>query len=317
MQKIKILFAINQMTIGGSQRIIADQINLLYRNMFDPFLVTLLPEEKDSFLKDINLSPGKKVFFDFSSSFNVISWFHLVRYIRKEQFDIIFCNLILANTIVRLAAYIAGARNIIVAEHNVYPDKTTRQLFTDKILSFITKKILAVSFDVKNFLTRSGISASKIDVLYNGINLEKFEVSVSREKLGFSEDEVIIISVGRVSIQKAYDVLIDTAKNLRDKTKIKFRFIIVGKSDTQYAHSLKAKVKELDLEDLVEFWGVRYDIPELLSSSDIFFMPSRWEGFCIALAEAMAAGIPFVANNVGFVSEEDRKYNGIKSGEYG
>jgi len=312
------------MAIGGSQKFFVDKLNLINRDMFEPYILTLVPEGEHSFFEDLNLPEDKIVFIHFRSYFDLGAWFKIIRFIRKEKFDIVFTTLIFTNTVVRMAAFLAGVRNIIKSEDNIYPGKKKIYFFADRVLSLITKRILAISYVTKESLVKVGnIPPGKIRVTYAGIDLPLFEAAKNdreqnRKKFGFADDEIIIISVGRISIQKGYDTLIKTARILKEKKEAdKFRFVIIGKHDTDYGAGLRGMATNLGVEDIVEFWGIDKRVPDLMAASDIFFLPSRWEGFCIVLAEAMAAGLPFVANNVGFVSTEDRKYNGIKNGECG
>ena len=322
-KKVKILFAINQMAIGGSQKFFVDKINMMNRDIFDPHILTLIPEGDRSFFEDLNLPQEKIVFIHLKSYLDISSWFKIVQFVRKERFDIVFSTLILANTVVRIAALMAGVRNILISEDNLYPGKKKIYFLADRVLSLVTKKILAVSYVTKAFLIDVGkIAPHRIRVTYAGIDPALFEAARrrrddNRKKLGFDDGEIIIISVGRISVQKGYDMLIDTAKVLRETGASKLRFVIIGKDDTELGADLKKKVTDSGMDDVVEFWGIHKNVPELMTASDIFFLPSRWEGFCIVLAEAMAAGIPFVASDVGFVSREDRKHNGIKDGECG
>ncbi len=315
--KIKILFTIASMGIGGSERCMVNQINNINKGLFDPYLCTLLPEEGESFLDSVHIPTEKKVFFGFSSYFNLKSWLSLISWIRKEHFDVVYCNLFKANTVMRIAAFIAGVKKIIIAERNTHPDKEFSRFLVDRILSIPTKKIIAVSQEVKDYLIKRGhIPVSKIEVLYNGIDLRAFKDELFnrretlRNKFNFRKDETIILSVGRVSIQKAYDMLLKVALQSKKISNKKIKFLIAGNKNTKLGEELEKAVKELGLQGVVNFLGLRHDIPELLIASDIFFLPSRWEGFCIALIEAMAAGLPAVANNVGIVSSGDSIKNG-------
>ena len=66
---------------------------------------------------------------------------------------------------------------------------------------------------------------------------------------------------------------------------------------------IAAFVRKRGLEDRVHLVGERTDIPEILAASDIFVLPSRWEGLPLTIIEAMMAGLPVVASQVGGVPE--------------
>ncbi|MBE7472386.1 MAG: glycosyltransferase [Anaerolineales bacterium] len=68
--------------------------------------------------------------------------------------------------------------------------------------------------------------------------------------------------------------------------------------DGPLRQTLQAQVAELNLEPYVHFLGSRHDVPDLLAASDLFVLPSLWEGLAMALLEGMATGLPIVASEV-------------------
>jgi len=116
-----------------------------------------------------------------------------------------------------------------------------------------------------------------------------------REK-GFNEDTPLVISVASLSKQKDHVTLIKAIAHLQN-----VHLLIVGDG------SLKTKLHEfsisLGLNNRVHFLGYRNDVPELLAAADVFVMSSHWEGFGLAVVEAMAAGVPVIASDVPGLSE--------------
>lgn len=108
-----------------------------------------------------------------------------------------------------------------------------------------------------------------------------------------------ILSVGAISEQKNYPLLIETARTMRDNATAAnpapiFR-VAGGGAELE---NLRARVSKLGLEDVVEFLGERSDIAALLADSDIYLNTSRYEGFSIAILEALSSAIPVVATDV-------------------
>lgn len=145
-----------------------------------------------------------------------------------------------------------------------------------------------------------GIEKTKVTAISNGVDFQKFSAghtrsSVLRRNLGLSDDHVIIGSVGRLHEQKNYGLLIRAFALLKKGHTIKL--LLVG--DGQEKERLWSLSKKLDVEKDVIFAGERDDIPEMLSVMDIFVLPSLLEGMCNTILEAMCAGLPVVASNVG------------------
>lgn len=173
-----------------------------------------------------------------------------------------------------------------------------------KFLSYIIPaKIVCVGERVKESHIQAGFNKSKMHVIFNGYDVEKFKFSQEsrekfREEFGAKEGEVLIGCVGRFHQDKGQDILIRVAlKILRDTPNVKFAFIGRGCS---YENS---EIKHFQIEEKFKnnilMVGEKKDVTELLSAFDLYCMPSRSEGFPNSLAEAMLSEIPCVATNVG------------------
>ncbi len=121
-----------------------------------------------------------------------------------------------------------------------------------------------------------------------GIDLDKYEPKHHQDK-----DTVLVGSVGRLVEQKNYRALVKVAEGLIAED-IEFR--IVG--DGPLRSNLKNLIKRKELDN-IELVGEIEDVPSFLESLDIYIQPSRWEGLCMTVIEAMAAGLPIVASAVG------------------
>lgn len=136
----------------------------------------------------------------------------------------------------------------------------------------------------------------------NGIRLERFAVANPEARaqlageLGWPADSLIIGTVGRLHPVKDQSQLLHAVRALR--TRIPQAVLaIVG--DGPLHASLEQEAEGLGLGDTVRFLGDRNDVPRLLSGMHVFALPSRSEGYSIALLEACAAALPIVASDVG------------------
>ena len=138
------------------------------------------------------------------------------------------------------------------------------------------------------------LNAYKVVKLVNGISLDKF-TQIERK---IRASDVNFVTVSRLSDEKNHDLIIDAAYKLVNyHEKTNFLINIVGEGPL--LNELKAKIARLSLESFFIFHGVRKDIPSVLASNDVFLLPSKDEGFSIALIEALIARISIIASNVG------------------
>ena len=87
-KKIKVLFVINDLSVGGAQNMVAEEVGAMNADVFDPHLMTLLQYNSPDVLSKINLSSRKNVKFAFRGFFDPLSWFSAYRYLRVEKFDV-------------------------------------------------------------------------------------------------------------------------------------------------------------------------------------------------------------------------------------
>ena len=125
-----------------------------------------------------------------------------------------------------------------------------------------------------------------------GIDLDRF----ANGHPAFPKDGPLVGNVARLAPQKDHETLLEAARLVRDR-RPDVRFAIVG--DGELREELERRAEGLP----VLFTGARDDVPELLASFDVFAFPSLFEGLCLAVIEAQAAGVPVVATPAGGIRE--------------
>jgi glycosyltransferase involved in cell wall biosynthesis len=117
--------------------------------------------------------------------------------------------------------------------------------------------------------------------------------------LGISEAAPVIITVANIRKVKGLDVLVEGARLVCQRYP-QAVFLIAGKDlEPEYFGQVRSRIASLKLEKNFRFLEARTDVFQLLGTSQVFCLPSRSEGFSNALIEAMAAGLPAVATDVG------------------
>jgi glycosyltransferase involved in cell wall biosynthesis len=149
---------------------------------------------------------------------------------------------------------------------------------------------------------RAHLPAERILVIPNGVDTRPFSLRRGgfREREGIPADRTVITTVGRLDTQKGLPYLLEAAR-LVTRGRPDLRFLVVGEGPRR--RDLLRHRDRLGLKGHVSFLGFRTDIPQILADSDIFVLPSLWEGMPIVLLEALAAGLPAVATDVPGVTE--------------
>lgn len=226
----------------------------------------------------------------------------LEQIIKDNKIDLIHAH----TRVSQVASYIASSRTgtpYIATCHGYFNAKLSRRLFDTW-----GQKVVAISEAVRGHLERDfNIRPDRIEVIYNGIDLNRFsniysadQIAGAKRRLGIQGGDVIG-TMGRLSSVKGQKFLIEAMKEVADKSK-DVRCLIIGSGREEAA--LKSLAKTLGLEDRVIFTGAAYmDIPLYISCMDIFVLPSIEEGLGLALLEAMSLGRPCVASATGGIRD--------------
>lgn len=244
---------------------------------------------------------GDKIYFIPSRRENLIKHFcDLRRIIKKNSYTKVYFNVLSASTVFTIAAaYRIKKCKIVVHSHNDSVKAMRRHIFLRPFLNMMTDIRLACSDKAGRFMFgEKYANSNQISVVKNAINPEKYTFSQSvrkskREKLGISA-KYVLGTVGRLCYQKNTLFLIDIFPMILRKIP-EAVLIIVGEGDLR--SEVEKQIRDLGLEDKIFLLGMRTDVPDLLQAMDVFLLPSRFEGLCIAAIEAQCIGLPVVASD--------------------
>jgi glycosyltransferase involved in cell wall biosynthesis len=163
----------------------------------------------------------------------------------------------------------------------------------ERVAAPLADHIIAVSeYDRKLALTRGIAADRKITRIYNGV------ADLATEPAQQRSGPPRIIMTGRFAPQKDHTGLVRALGQLRY---LDWVLDFAGDGATQ--SDVAALVGSVELDDRVNFLGQRHDVPDLLRRADIYALISHWEGFPYGVIEAMSAGLPVIASDVGGVAE--------------
>ena len=241
------------------------------------------------------------------NSFDPRIWHPLRQLVRDRKIDIVHAH----DYKTILLALMLGRRDGVIplATAHGWTGQTARERYlyypVSKWLLRWFPRVIAVSTDLKDDLGRWGADRDRTIVILNAIDPKAFrrmpEKRVAlREALSYAPDEVVIGAVGRVEVQKRFDLLLKVFASLA-QAQPKLRLAIVG--DGSLRAELVAMASTLGVGDRCQFLGQREDICDLHHAFDLFVQSSEYEGTPNAVLEAMALETPIVATDVGGTRE--------------
>jgi len=230
----------------------------------------------------------------------------LFRLIRRERPEVLHAFLGLANLAASLAGRLLGVPVIIWSYRDVEVWKTKAHWLVERTAVRWADAITCCSEAVRQFvLAHMNGQASKFSTIHNGVDLESFSRSraASRTELKLREGGFVIGTVSRLDEpKKGLTVMLQALADLAGRDGIPpWQWLLVG--DGPARDRLRSLAAELGLSGQVMFAGMRDDVAAVLPAMDIFVCPSLYEGFGIAIVEAMAAGRPVIASAVGGIPE--------------
>lgn len=224
------------------------------------------------------------------------------RLLLDQRPDLVHCHSSKAGIVGRLAAWLSGIPAIFTAHgwaftEGVAPLQRRFYQWLEMAAGFWTRRIVCVSdYDRRLGCRWLPMHGKKMMTIYNGVSPE------APIRSGQSSVPLRLVMVARFAPPKCQEEVLRALDRLRDhgeKLPVKVDFIGDGPELAQ----VQRIAKDLELEDGVRFLGNRTDVPTLLPRYDGYLLISQWEGFPISILEAMRAGLPVIASNVGGVKE--------------
>lgn len=290
----KILIIINNLGVGGAERLVVEDVNEMIRRGMDVYLLTLKKEKVGkTLIHDCKIEPSRHFNVDMSHIYDISGWIGVYKIIKQVQPKTVITHLWFSNVVGRISAALLRVPKIVSFEHNMYDTVKNRKMFLmDIVLQYLSHTIIAVSDPVKNSLVRHGINQHKVHVLVNGIDLNKFKSPslIKKNDFGLKDTDFVFVSVARLIHQKGIDIIIHALTLVPS-----VYLLLVGDGDKK--DMLVKQVHEHGLENRVIFAGIRDDVPSILGIADCFVLASRYEGLGIVVLEAMAASLPVIVSD--------------------
>lgn len=302
---MKILYLITGLGGGGAEKVVVDLADQMSRRGH---------QVKIAYLKgDVLVSPEDRsielIYIGLESFKNINKAYQNYKHlIDKFQPAVVHAHMVHANIFARIARRLIPVPKLICTAHSNNEGGRLRML-AYRLTHAMSDEITNVSYSAcESFEVLGAVPKGGIKTVYNGINLEKFNLKTSetlkiKTELMLDENQSLILAVGRFHEAKDYPNLINAFAKLIKNTENDKKPKLAIAGDGELKSQILNKIADLSLQDHVILLGRRDDIPDLLSAADIFVLSSSFEGFGLVVAEAMACECYVIATDCGGVKE--------------
>lgn len=303
----RLLIAVSSLCAEGTPILVLEMCRWWQANGIKPIVVTLRATPKDLELEfqELNIP----IFCINLTDRKYIRYFQLVKHIyyhcKINQADAFLSMPFGRHAFMGYGAKLAGVQGVASHVGN-YPPYWTGNAFRKfrfqvQLGRPVTNQLICCSNYIRQgVIEHFGISPSEAVTVYNGVPVE----TVAQRARAITRNPEHFFTIGmvaRLESHKDQPTLIRAARLLKDRG-FQFQVELIGEGSRRSEY--ENLIQEEKMEDGVSLLGMRRDIPELLGQMDLFvFSAKRDEGFGIALVEAMSAGVPIVATDVGACRE--------------
>ncbi|MGH7259198.1 MAG: glycosyltransferase [Nitrospiraceae bacterium] len=303
-RRIKVLLLTVGLTIGGTEGQILELASRMDRRRFDVSVCALKGE--GPLAQDLRARGVRVIALDGRGTRDILVLYRLLRTISREAPDVVHSFLFMANLASRLAACLLRIPVLLASYRDREIWKSRGAQFLDRLTIGRVDAVTCCSDAVRHFvMARLGRGRDKFVTIYNGVDMARFGApqTVTRSDVRLRDGLPVIGVVCRlIEPKKGLTVLLDALARLAAPTGIPpCQLLIVGEGPSELL--IRRHAERLGLSVWVVFTGLRRDVPQMLGLMDIFVMASRYEGFGIAIIEAMAAARPVVASAAGGIPE--------------
>lgn len=288
-----VLFLINKLKVGGSEKLFREEREALHKEGFRAYLAPIYDSSNPNDIqKEFVFLPRFKGLFD------VGAYIRTLRFVNENKITNIHATLEHASIVARILGFFLPGVHVAISEPGMADRKPLRYKLVDLFLNLRTNVIIAGSQNVKKSLENyQPFYKKKIVIVMNGVHVpEKFPQR--------TEDKVFtVLAVGSLRQEKGFSVLVQAFSQFVENTGADAKLVIIGKGSLE--KDLKSQAVSAGVAEKVIFAGEQSEeqVADWQKRSHIFTMSSISEGGPFVLLEAMAAGTPVVATSVGCVPD--------------
>ena len=299
---MRVLQVIDSLRIGGAQKLTLTFMDEARKQGVDVTIVSLSEFKNGMALaKPLEEKGAKVLLFSGEKLFSLNRLREFTRFVREGNFSVIHTHLTYANIIGGIAGRLTGTP-VVTSLHSTAVGQHANFLrdTIENIMLRTTTRLIGVGQKVadvyKDMLNRDVVVLP--NAVAENVALSADERAALRTQIGLDTEQPTLVTVGRLSVDKGVDDLLDAFAQIC-QTVPNAALLIVG--DGILREELEARSQTLSLDENVFWLGMRDDVPNLLSISNIYISASRREGLPLSVLEAMMAALPMVVTAVGDV----------------
>ncbi|HRH30750.1 MAG TPA: glycosyltransferase [Candidatus Paceibacterota bacterium] len=301
---MKIFYSITKSEIGGAQTYLWSLLKRAKENNDEVVVMSYPGGWLEDKVKELGFEFIPNIYYKNSyNPFNLLKAIFLTRKeIKKFNPDMLHLNSGGAGFFGRLANVGLRSKVVFTAHGWSFTDGTPLfrriiALIAENLITPFTDKIICVSEnDARLAKNKLIFSTSKIEVIHNGVEIKT--QTANQENI----NKIKILFVGRLERPKMPVVILRSLMRLTDEERKFFNVSIIGFGSQEKL--LLDFINKNDLINLVTIRKVNFEaVYEECLSSNLFILPTEWEGFPMTIIGAMSAGLPVLASNVGGIKE--------------
>jgi glycosyltransferase involved in cell wall biosynthesis len=307
--------------VGGIERVVYEQCKRLGHKQFEPMVLTHRNYTEKNYVFDgikVRCYDSVNIGFRLGIPYAVPQITSYKTFLESVKFS----DIIHVHGHPYLSSFFAAkiakqySKPLVLTQHNTFIEydnfwDNVEKLNDVAIGKQVIKKadrIIVVSNATKNYVLSLGADPKEIEVMHNGVDLQRFNLFSGRKKeirkkLAIPKDVCVPLTVRRLVYKNGIDTLIESAKIAIEKNP-RLVFVVVGKGPD--SEEVTRRIEQLGMQRNFKLAGFvsDEDLPLYYNAADFFVLPSKsGEGLPLVLLEAMACGLPVIATNVGGTSE--------------
>ena len=292
---MKIIQIIPLLDLAGAETMCENLTNSLIK-LGNEVIVISLYDYHSVITERMEKNGIKVIYLNKKSGLDLSLTFKLVKIFKEYKPDVVHSHLY-AGKYAHIAASICGIKAKIYTIHNIARNEAGKMNRTFN--RFLFKKCHVVPVSLTEEIQKSVVDEYNIDfkntpVVFNGVSMEKCHI-----KNDYTGNKKIL-HIGRFSKQKNHEVLVKAFSIVVNRGH-DVSLYLYGQGELE--ESIKELVKNLHMDKNIFFCGLTDDVYSVMESTDIFVLPSLFEGMPMTLIEAMGTGMPILASNVGGIPD--------------